>query len=205
MSHFVEGSYQKRKNGKLHIYIRNEKYKNKLKSKNFVGRTYIDGKQKIISSKTSNKKEAIRILENWYDKLQFKKEMGIGIHDSSVKDCLKEYLKSFKEDQSRSKNTLSFFKQKLDAISKCKELMKLSINSLTIDDVNKHFLLWRIQNAKKENKIFRRCYLKGRFDSFIELFYLVFKKRIETKKNREFKHTTINKKIKTSANTKNGL
>ena len=71
MSHFVKGSYLKKKNGKLHIYIRNEKYKNKLKSKNFVGRTYIDGRQKIISSKTSNKTQAIKILENWYDKLQF--------------------------------------------------------------------------------------------------------------------------------------
>jgi len=56
MSHYVEGSYFKRKNNKLHIYIRNEKYKGKLKSKNYVGRTYIDGKQKIVSSKTSIRK-----------------------------------------------------------------------------------------------------------------------------------------------------
>ena len=205
MSHFVEGSYQKRKNGKLHIYIRNEKYKNKLKSKNFVGRTYIDGRQKIISSKTSNKTQAIKILENWYDKLQFKKEMGIGIHDSSIKDCLKEYLKSFKDDQSRSKNTLSFFKQKLDAISKCKELMKLPINSLTIDDVNKHFLLWRIENAKKENKILRGATLKGDLTALSSFFNWCFKKGLRQKKNREFKHTIVNKKIETSANTKNSF
>jgi hypothetical protein len=51
MKHFVEGTYFKKKEGKLHIYVRSDKYKNKLKSNNYVGRTYIDGKQKIISSK----------------------------------------------------------------------------------------------------------------------------------------------------------
>ena len=41
-----------KKNGKLHIYVRQDKYKGKLKSHNWVGRTYIDGKQIIITSKT---------------------------------------------------------------------------------------------------------------------------------------------------------
>jgi integrase len=196
MSYFVEGSYHKRKNGKLHIYIRNEKYKNKLKSNNYYGRTYIDGRQKMFSSETNNKAEAIKILEKWYDKLQFKKEMGIGIHDSSVKDCLKEYLKSFKEDQSRSKNTLSFFKQKLDAISKCKELMKLSINSITIDDVNKHFLLWRMQNAKKENKVLRGATLKGDLTALSSFFNWCFKKGLRQKKIENLSTQLLTKKLR---------
>jgi len=196
MSHFVIGSYLNKKNGKLHIYIRNEKYKNKLKSKNFVGRTYIDGRQKIVSSKTSNKKEAIKILESWYDKLQFKKEMGIGIHDSSIKDCLKEYLKTFKDDHSRSKNTLSFFKQKLDAISKCKELMKLPINALTIDDVNKHFLLWRLENAKKDNKVLRGATLKGDLVALSSFFNWCFKKGLRQKKIENLSTQLLTKKLR---------
>ena len=40
-----------KKDGRLHIYIRQDKYKGELKSKNFVGRIYIDGKQKISSFK----------------------------------------------------------------------------------------------------------------------------------------------------------
>ena len=36
-----------KKDGRLHIYIRQDKYKGELKSKNWVGRLYIDGKQKI--------------------------------------------------------------------------------------------------------------------------------------------------------------
>ena len=56
-----------KKDGRLHIYVRQDKYKGELKSKNWVGRLYIDGKQKISSSGTTNLDEAIPILEKWYD------------------------------------------------------------------------------------------------------------------------------------------
>ena len=58
-----------KKNDKLHIYVRQDKYKGELKSKNWVGRTFINGKQKVSSSGTTNLDEAIPILENWYDDL----------------------------------------------------------------------------------------------------------------------------------------
>ena len=63
-----------KKNGRLHIYVRQDKYKGELKSHNWVGRTYINGKQKVISSGTTNLEEAIPILEKWFDDLQVKKE-----------------------------------------------------------------------------------------------------------------------------------
>jgi len=56
-----------KKDGRLHIYVRQDKYKGELKSKNWVGRIYIDGKQKISSSGTPNLEEAIPILEKWFD------------------------------------------------------------------------------------------------------------------------------------------
>ncbi len=58
-----------KKNDKLHIYVRQDKYKGELKSKNWVGRTYIHGKQKVSSSGTTNLDEAIPILEKWFDDL----------------------------------------------------------------------------------------------------------------------------------------
>ena len=64
-----------KKDGRLHIYVRQDKYKGELKSKNWVGRLYIDGKQKISSSGTQNLDEAIPILEKWFDE----------IHDESEK------------------------------------------------------------------------------------------------------------------------
>ena len=63
-----------KKNGRLHIYVRQDKYKGELKSHNWVGRTYINGKQKIVSSGTTNLEEAIPILEKWYDDLQVSSE-----------------------------------------------------------------------------------------------------------------------------------
>ena len=63
-----------KKNGKLHIYVRQDKYKGELKSHNWVGRTYRDGKQKIVSSGTPDLEKATLILEKWFDDLQIKKE-----------------------------------------------------------------------------------------------------------------------------------
>ena len=57
------------KNGRLHIYVRQDKYKGKLKSENWVGRTFHNGRQKVISSGTTNLEEAKIILEKWYDDL----------------------------------------------------------------------------------------------------------------------------------------
>ena len=63
-----------KKDGRLHIYVRQDKYKGELKSKNWVGRLYIDGKQKISSSGTPNLEEAIPILEKWFDDVQNQKQ-----------------------------------------------------------------------------------------------------------------------------------
>ena len=63
-----------KKEGRLHIYVRQDKYKGELKSKNWVGRLYIDGKQKISSSGTTNLDEAIKILEKWFDDVQDESE-----------------------------------------------------------------------------------------------------------------------------------
>ena len=68
---FVETLHKK--NGRLHIYVRQDKYKGELKSHNWVGRTYIDGKQKIVSSGTADLEKATLILEKWFDDLQTKK------------------------------------------------------------------------------------------------------------------------------------
>ena len=62
-----------KKNARLHIYVRQDKYKGALKSHNWVGRTYIDGKQKIVSSGTTDLEKATLILEKWFDDLQTKK------------------------------------------------------------------------------------------------------------------------------------
>ena len=63
-----------KKDGRLHIYVRQDKYKGELKSKNWVGRLYIEGKQKISSSGTQNLDDAIPILEKWFDDVHAESE-----------------------------------------------------------------------------------------------------------------------------------
>ena len=71
-----------KKNGRLHIYVRQDKYKGELKSHNFVGRTYINGKQKVLSSGTTNLEEATPILEKWFDDLQLEKNDNISVNEA---------------------------------------------------------------------------------------------------------------------------
>ena len=74
------------KNGRLHIYVRQDKYKGELKSHNWVGRTYINGKQKVISSGTTNLEEAIPILEKWFDELQLQKTENIEENPTNISE-----------------------------------------------------------------------------------------------------------------------
>ena len=64
MTYYLKGTYLQKKKGKLHIYVRNNKdSKGRLKSKFYVGRTYIQGKSTVKSSGTANKKDAVKFLE----------------------------------------------------------------------------------------------------------------------------------------------
>ena len=62
------------KRWKTSYLCKQDKYQGELKSKNWVGRLYIDGKQKISSSGTQNLDEAIPILEKWFDDVQAESE-----------------------------------------------------------------------------------------------------------------------------------
>ena len=75
-----------KKDGRLHIYIRQDKYKGELKSKNFVGRLYFDGKQKISSSGTPNLEEAIPILEKWFDDIHAESKKEERVHQETIEE-----------------------------------------------------------------------------------------------------------------------
>ena len=79
-----------KKNGRLHIYVRQDKYKGELKSHNWVGRTYLNGKQKVSSSGTTNLEEAIPILEKWFDDLQNQKNEVKSEIDQSLEQKIDE-------------------------------------------------------------------------------------------------------------------
>ena len=93
-----------KKEGRLHIYVRQDKYKGELKSKNWVGRLYINGKQKISSSGTQDLDNAIPILEKWFDKVHLEAE-----------NLSKNYKKTKVEDnQSTNQNITSEIDKKIE-------------------------------------------------------------------------------------------
>ena len=91
-----------KKDGRLHIYVRKDKYKGELKSKNWVGRIYLDGKQKIFSSGTPNLDDAIPILEKWFDDLHAQKEKE---KNNKIQSDIKEEINIEKKQEEQNKET----------------------------------------------------------------------------------------------------
>ena len=94
-----------KKDGRLHIYVRQDKYKGELKSKNWVGRLYIDGKQKISSSGTTNLDEAIPILEKWFDDVQEESER-LKNQINNENQNIADQKTSLSEDKQKFQDTL---------------------------------------------------------------------------------------------------
>ena len=100
-----------KKDGRLHIYVRQDKYKGELKSHNWVGRTYIDGKQKIVSSGTTDLEKATLILEKWFDDLQIKKEQ-------------KQATPTIEENKTKSADDIAKIEDNISVKDKNKEISK---------------------------------------------------------------------------------
>ena len=92
-----------KKDGRLHIYVRQDKYKGELKSKNWVGRAYIAGKQTIFSSRTTNLEEAIPILEKWFDNISEKKIATENKIENNNQEVSKENLSTKEEKKETEK------------------------------------------------------------------------------------------------------
>ena len=124
-----------KKDGRLHIYVRQDKYKGELKSKNWVGRIYLDGKQKIFSSGTPNLDDAIPILEKWFDDLHAQKEKEQNNESQSeVKEEIKiENTKVEPNNEKIPSSTITTTPQKLN-----KDNLKenLENNSTTTQNVS---------------------------------------------------------------------
>ena len=149
------------KDNKLHIYVRTDRYNGKLRSKNWVGRTFIQSKQTIKSSGTSNFTKAKDILFKWYDELQFKKKHNIQIHQNSIKDLLNRFLSDIENSTDREQRTKKWYKERWNYISKCNDFMNLKAATYTSTDLQKTYMVWRLARAKAQSKVLRGATLKG--------------------------------------------
>ena len=121
-----------KKDGRLHIYVRQDKYKGELKSKNWVGRIYLDGKQKIFSSGTPNLDDAIPILEKWFDDLHAQKE----------------------KEQNNNDQTESSDKTKIENIQseQVKETISPNIDTTALQNQNNENLKSNLENISTTNQ-----------------------------------------------------
>tara|TARA_B110000503_G_C7097422_1_gene392272 strand:- start:58 stop:1314 length:1257 start_codon:yes stop_codon:yes gene_type:complete len=149
------------RDGKLHIFQRQDKYKGKSKTSNWYGRTYIQGKDKVFSSGETNLPKAKKILFERYDDLRFQKKNNIQVHQHSFKDCLTEFLKSNDDSNAIRDRTKKWYIDRFKLMSGCKELLKLNVGTLTAKDIEKTFLVWRFNKAKDQKKVLRGRTVNG--------------------------------------------
>ena len=126
-----------KKDGRLHIYIRQDKYKGELKSKNFVGRIYIDGKQKISSSGTPNLEEAIPILEKWFDDIHAESKKEEQVQQEIIEEINEEpSVPEQTEPVTASQNVAASVENKEAPESKIKLSILEKIKSIKLKEIS---------------------------------------------------------------------
>ena len=163
-----------KKDGRLHIYVRQDKYKGELKSHNWVGRASINGKQKVSSSGTTNLEEAIPILEKWFDELQLEKN-----DDNHVNKSIEEQNVTANQEQSTTSPANVENEQNLSSGSKLEKptdnKINKSVTGVTIGMLEKlkTFKFSKSNNAnqdnnKQSNQVNKASKLKKVFQNFFQ-------------------------------------
>ena len=172
-----------KKEGRLHIYVRQDKYKGELKSKNWVGRLYKDGKQKIFSSGTPNLDDAIPILEKWFDDVHAEKKIEQTSTDQTNPEQITEPNISGQEPQPQE---IKIETTAVETITQTKPVEKKEevkvekiLDNSEIDDVPKSFLD-KLKNIKFKKPSFGKSSigaknfnidknkLKDKFNNFVK-------------------------------------
>ncbi|MBD1140622.1 pilus assembly protein PilM [Pelagibacterales bacterium SAG-MED39] len=147
------------KDGRLHIYVRQDKYKGKLKSENWVGRTFHNGKQKVISSGTTELEEAKIILEKWYDDLiSGKLEENLDNKDNTTINPLENDSSNHELEGNEKEKNEKIIKEEKEASApivaeeKKKKLFNLDLSSLKNLSSLKDKFSFKRKETNKEGK-----------------------------------------------------
>ena len=138
----------KAKNGKLHIYVRQDTYKGKLRSENWVGRTFFQGKQRVLSSGTKDLEKAKEVLEKWYDRLQNSQEIHQENLDSSVFESKKgeDQISSTNEPETNHKG----------------DTEQVKPNTPTLKQSSKSSILEKLKNTKLDFSFLKKINVKSK-------------------------------------------
>ncbi len=158
MSFYRTGTLLKRKEGRLQIFKKLKKYN----TENYYGRFFIEGKQVEKSSKSSNKKVAIKELEQIYSDYQSLKRLGQIVHSKTLKECWKLFVEDLKTGTFKSKITTQGYLQKGKLF--VQHMGKLKVNKITYDDL-RDYLTKRMGGSNRSNKL-RQATLEGDLRTF---------------------------------------
>ena len=159
------------KNGRLHVYVRQDKHRGVLKSHNYVGRTYVNGKQIVISSGTKDEAEAIKILEKWYDNLQIEAKKESEIKAQEAKEL---ELKAQELELKAQELELKAQELELNAQTPLDKNKK----GLTLDMLDKLKSMNFSSLVRKENKSSQGKDLKTNIKNFKKKFETFFTSRV---------------------------
>lgn len=110
MSLVVKQSLIKLRDGRLHLYQQND-------SKNWLWRTFLNGKYVVRSTKNNNLAIAKSIAEHEYDKLRFQTITPEGTVAHSWAECERGFLNSLAHDESNRPSRVRNYKVKLGILA----------------------------------------------------------------------------------------
>lgn len=106
MSLIVKETLLKLRDGRLHLYQQND-------SKNWFGRTFLNGKYVVRSTKTANLSLARSTAENEYDKLRFEHKTPDGTIAHTWAECERGLLNSIAHDDNTRPSRIKNYEVKL--------------------------------------------------------------------------------------------
>lgn len=145
-----------KKNRQLSIYKRDDD-----KSGNYYGRCHIQGRDKIKSSGVSNKKQAIEILEDWFDELRFKDKHNMTVHKVKINTAIEQYLEHISKSNSIASKTKKSIRFRMNRVARCKEFTELNIETCHARDIGKTYLKWILNQKSNRGATYRGASIKG--------------------------------------------
>jgi len=142
MSLIVKDSLRKLRDGRLHLYQQND-------SKNWLWRTFLNGKYVVRSTKTDNLAIAKSTAENEYDKLRFQHIAPDGTGAHSWEECERGFINSLAHDETARPSRIKNYKVKLGILRLYFHTLPIhTIKIKTIED----YLAWRRHTHKPRHR-----------------------------------------------------
>ena len=195
-----------KKDGRLHIYVRQDTYKGELKSKNYVGRIYLNGKQMVKSSGTTVLEEAIPILEKWFDEVhaqnQNNNDLKVGEKEISKENIQIEKTSSENKPEQQTVITNAPYSRQ-ENTNNTQNLVNADTNNFAIDkpeDPNQNFKNENENPVEKNKKIVSSKGIKESFFTKIKNIKLsdlkIKSKNVSGSQTQDKKNTKGSEKIK---------